>query len=129
MRGLASRLRIMLAALALAGGLATACYTPSVPLPPPLIENMQFGAGPASGQVVLTSPAQPQIGAVRFSVFNESQGVGVIIVSNNDGSFTTPAFSGNDGDYVRVYYERGTDTAERCTTLHVGAALTGASCH
>jgi hypothetical protein len=100
-----------------------------VPLPPPLIENMQFAAGPASGQVVLSSPAQPQIGAARFSVFNESQGVGVIIVSNNDGSFTTPAFAGNDGDYVRVYYERGTDTAERCTTLRVGGALTGASCH
>ena len=129
MRGLRSQLRLLLATLALAGGLATACYTPSVPLPPPLIENMQFATGPAAGQVVLTSPPQPQIGAVRFSVFNESQGVGVIIVSNNDGSFTTPPFAGNDGDYVRVYYERGTDTAERCTTLRVGATLTGASCH
>jgi hypothetical protein len=126
---LGSRLRIALAATALALGLCTACYTPSVPLPPPLIENMQFAAGPTAGSVVLVSPAQPQIGAARFSVFNESRGEGVIVVSNNDGSFTTPAFAGNDGDYIRVYYESGSGTAERCTTLHVATPLTGASCH
>jgi hypothetical protein len=129
MRGIASRLRVALGALALALGVCTACYTPSVPLPPPLVENMTFQAGPTAGTVVLKSPAQAQIGAVRFSVFNESQGVGVIVVSANDGSFTTPPFAGADGDYVEISYARGTDSAAQCTTLHVGVALVGATCH
>ncbi len=126
---LGSRLRIALAATALACGLATACFTPSVPLPPPIVEGMQFSAASTPGQVILTSKPQTQIGAARFSIFNESQGIGVIIVSNNDGSFTTPPFPGNDGDYIQVRYERGTDLAERCTTLHVGTMLNGAACH
>jgi hypothetical protein len=129
MRRLASRLRIALGATALALGLCTACYTPSVPLPPPLVENMNFTATSTSGTVVLHSPAQLQIGAARFSVFNVSQGVGVIFLSNNDGSFDSPPLAGADGDYIDIFYEKGTDTAERCTTLHVDSALTGSSCH
>jgi hypothetical protein len=129
MARLASRLRIALGALALALGLCSACYTPSVPLPPPLIENMTVSAGPTAGTVILTSPADPQIGAARFSVFNESQGLGVIFISNSDGSFTSPPFAGNEGDYLSISYEHGTDSADRCTTLHLGGSLTGASCN
>ena len=124
-----SRLRIALGALALALGLCTACYTPSVPLPPPLVEQMTFTAGATAGTVVLSSTAQPQIGAQRFSVFNVSQGLGVIFVSNPDGSFTSPAFSGNDGDYIDISYDKDNESADRCTTLHIGAALVGASCN
>ena len=126
---LVSRLRIAFGALALALGLCAACYTPSVPLPPPLIENMQIAAGPTPGTVILTSPAEPQIGAARFSIFNESQGLGVIFISNSDGSFTSPPFSGNEGDYLQIAYGQGADAADRCTTLHIGGSLTGASCN
>jgi len=126
---LASRLRIALAAAALALGLVTACYTPSVPLPPPLVQNMTFTSGQTAGTVVLTSPAQPQIGAARFSIFNVSQGTGVIFVANSDGSFTSPAFNGNEGDYIEIGYDKGNDTAELCTTLHLAGSLTGATCN
>lgn len=128
MNRLASRLRILVAAATVAG-LATACFTPSVPLPPPLIENMTFTPGTAAKSVVLSSPPEASIGAARFSVFNVSQGVGVIIESAADGSFTTPPFPGVEGDYIDIYYERGTDTSDRCTTLHVNAKLIGSSCH
>ncbi len=124
-----SRLRIALGATALLLGLCTACYTPSVPLPPPLVENMQFTTGQTAGTVVLTSPAEPQIGAARFSIFNASQGTGVIFVSNSDGSFTSPPFPGNEGDYIQISYEVGNDSADRCTTLHVGGSLTGSTCN
>jgi hypothetical protein len=127
-RPLASRLRIVLGVAALALGLTTACYTPSVPLPPPLVESMRFMAGPSDGTVILTSPAEPQIGAVRFSVFNQSKQVGVIVESAADGSFTTPPFPGVDGDSVEIYYESGSDTSARCTTLQIGASLIGADC-
>jgi len=129
MSRIASRLRIALGVTALALGLCTACYTPSVPLPPPLVNAMTFDNGPTAGTVILRSPAQPQIGAVRFSVFNESQGVGVIVVSANDGSFTTPPFAGVDGDYIEISYSNGNDSAAQCTALHVGAVLLGATCH
>lgn len=129
MHRLVSRLRIVLGALALALGLCTACYTPSVPLPPPLVENMQFTSAADPGTVILTSPAQPQIGAARFSIFNESQGRGVIFVANTDGSFTSPPFSGNEGDYIQISYDAGNDSAELCTTLHIAGSLTGSTCH
>src|SRR4051812_29489536 len=129
MRRLISRLRIALGALVLALGLTTACYTPGVPLPPPLIENMTFEAA-AAGSVVLKSPPQQSIGAARFSIYNESQKSGVIFQAAADGSFTSPPFPGSDGDYIQVYYEDSSaqNSAERCTTLHVGVALVGAAC-
>ncbi|MGZ3426016.1 MAG: hypothetical protein ACXVDD_15490 [Polyangia bacterium] len=127
---LVSRLRLSFGAALLALGLAgSACYTPSVPLPPPLVENMQFTAGTTTGTVTLSSPAEPQIGAVRFSIFNESQAIGVIFVSNADGSFTSPPFPGNEGDYVRISYEKDDQTADRCTALHVAGSLTGSTCN
>ncbi|MDB4971433.1 MAG: hypothetical protein JWN44_7122 [Myxococcales bacterium] len=131
MRLVASRLRLVLAALALALGLTTACYTPSVPLPPPLVENMTFADGPAAGSVILKSPPQPAIGQARFSIYNVSQKTGVILESATDGSFTTAPFPGTDGDYVQIYYEdmAGGNAAQLCTTLHVAAALVGAACH
>jgi hypothetical protein len=128
MHRLVSHVRIGIGALALALGLCTACYTPSVPLPPPLVENMSFTAGADGGTVVLSSPPESQIGAVRFSVFNVSQGMGVIFVSNADGSFTSPPFPGKDGDYIDISYEANNGSADRCTTLHVGAALVGSDC-
>ena len=124
-----SQMRILVAALALALGLTTACYTPSVPLPPPLIEQMTFAASTTPGTVTLSSPAASQFGSLRFSVFNASQGMGVIFLSNPDGSFTSPPFPGNDGDYIDVSYELNNDSADRCTTLHLGASLVGAACH
>jgi len=126
---LLSRLRLALAVAALALGLTTACYTPSVPLPPPLVENMTFTSGQTAGPVVLSSPAQPQIGAARFSVFNVSQGMGVIFVANGDGSFTSPPFPGNEGDYISISYDKGNDSADRCTTLHLAGSLTGSTCN
>ena len=131
LRTLRSRLRVWVGCAVLAVGLVGACYTPSVPLPPPLVEAMTFSAGPSPGTVVLRGPAQTGIGVVRFSVFDESQRLGVIVESAADGSFTTPPFTGNDGDYVRIFYEdaAGTLSPERCTTLHLDAGLVGSTCH
>jgi hypothetical protein len=129
MHRLVSHVRIVLGALALALGLCTACYTPSVPLPPPLVEQMVFTSAQTAGTVILSSPAQSQIGAARFSVYNVSQGMGVIFLSNADGSFTSPPLPGADGDYIDVSYEANNTSADRCTTLHLNAPLVGSDCH
>lgn len=128
MTRLISRVRIALAALLVAAA-ATACYTPSVPLPPPLVENMQFVSGAVAGTVALSSPAQAQIGAARFSIFNVSRGTGVIFIANSDGSFTSPPFPGAEGDYVQISYDKDNDSAERCTTLHLSGPLLGSTCN
>lgn len=126
-----SRLRIWIATAAVALGVATACNTPSVPLPPPLVENMTFDSGPTAGTVILKSPPQSGIGGVRMSVYNVSQQVGVIVETATDGSFTTPPFPGAGGDYMQLYYEdqTGVISQERCTTLELNAPLVGATCH
>jgi hypothetical protein len=128
MARLLSRLRIAVAAAALAL-VATACYTPSVPLPPPLVQNMAFASGTVADTVILTSPAEPQIGPARFSIFNVSRGTGVIFVANSDGSFTSPPFPGVEGDYIEISYDKNNDSAELCTTLHLAGSLTGATCN
>ena len=130
MRPLASWLRIGLGAAALA--LAAACYTPSVPLPPPLIENMTFEAGATAGQVVLSSPPETMIGLARFSIWNASKQMGVLFESAADGSFTSPPFPGSDGDYIEVLYDKPSGSASRCTTLHITGSPIGGSasdCH
>jgi hypothetical protein len=128
MARLLSRFRIAVAAAALALAV-TACYTPSVPLPPPLVQNMAFASGTVADTVILTSPAEPQIGPARFSIFNVSRGTGVIFVANSDGSFTSPPFPGVEGDYIEISYDKNNDSAELCTTLHLAGSLTGATCN
>jgi hypothetical protein len=128
MARLLSRLRIAVAAAALAL-VATACYTPSVPLPPPLVQNMAFASGTVADTVILTSPAEPQIGPARFSIFNVSRGTGVIFVADSDGSCTSPPFPGVEGDYIEISYDKNNDSAELCTTLHLAGSLTGATCN
>ena len=100
-----------------------------MPLPPPLVQNMQFASGAVADTVILSSPAQPQIGPARFSIFNVSRGTGVIFVANSDGSFTSPAFPGTEGDYIQISYDKDNESAELCTTLHLAGSLTGASCN
>jgi len=133
MRRLASRLRIVLAASALALGGASACYTPSVPLPPPLVENMTFTAGATTGTFTLSSPAEAQIGGAQFTVYNASRQMGVIFESAADGSFTSPELVGVDGDYIKVSYEKNMGSTSRCTTLHVTGTPIGqgnaSDCH
>ncbi|HEY2747337.1 MAG TPA: hypothetical protein VGL86_22095 [Polyangia bacterium] len=128
MHRLVSHVRIAIGALALALGLCTACYTPSVPLPPPLVEQMSFTVSTTPGTVTLSSPPAAQFGSLRFSVFNVSQGMGVIFISNPDGSFTSPPFPGNDGDYIDISYDTNNESADRCTTLHVGVSPVGSDC-
>jgi hypothetical protein len=128
---LTARLRIALAAGALALGLTTACLTPSVPLPPPLVENMTFQTTATAGEVVLQSPPEPSVGLARFSIWNASKQVGVLFESAADGSFTSPPFLGSDGDYIEVVYEKTSGSASRCTALHVTGAPIGyaSDCH
>ena len=125
-----SRLRIWLATAAIALGLATACNTPSVPLPPPLLDAISFADGGAPGMVVMQGAPSPRHANVRFYIFNRSRNDGVITGAAADGSFTTSPFAGSEGDLVQLYFDSpdGERSQDICTTLQLSGVLVSSSC-
>jgi hypothetical protein len=112
---------LLLAAFVVALG----CNTPSVPIPPPLVNSLKFADGPTPGEVILNGTASPSQASARFYVYNATQGDGVITTAAADGSFSTMPFAGIDGDLVEIYYDTpaGEHSGVDCVTLHVGATL------
>jgi hypothetical protein len=127
---LTSRLRLVLAALALAlaGGLA--CTTPSVPLPPPLLSSLSFQMSSTPGMVVFQGAPAPRHANVRFYVYNRTQNEGVITKAGADGAFTTEPFPGVENDSVQLYFEDTTGELSQnvCTTVHFGGPLISSDC-
>ena len=123
----ARALRVYVAASALIA--IFACNTPSVPLPPPELPSLGFiNAG--VGLVSLQGMPSMQHSGVRFYVFNQSRGDGVITTAAADGSFTTSPFAGTDGDAMQMYYDstEGERSQTVCVALHVGKPLLSVTC-
>ena len=56
-------------------------------------------------------PRRSRSSAPRASPSSTSRsGIGVIFVANSDGSFTSPPFPGNDGDYIDLSYDKNNET-------------------
>jgi hypothetical protein len=128
---LLSRLRIVAAAalLALAGGLA--CTTPSVPLPPPLLDTLSFMPNDATpGFIVMKGEPTARHANVRFYTFNRTQGAGVITDAGADGSFTTSPFAAISGDDIQLYFDTpaGESSQVICTTVVFGSPLVSSNC-
>lgn len=123
-----SRLRILLAATLLAAA-SFACVTPSVPLPPPLLDSLSF-VSPSAGMVVMKGLATQRHANVRFYVYNTSKGDGAIAQAAADGSFTTDPFAGAAGDTVELYYDTpgGDRSEDTCVTLVLTGSLVGNTC-
>jgi len=116
-------------ALALVVLLAGACFTPSVPIPPPEPEDMVFSLDADNNTATFSADEnQSYAGAVVY-VFNRSQGHGVIVTAEPDGSVApTPAFPGADGDHVVVTYELDTQLTAVCVQLHDGRSSSQFEC-
>jgi hypothetical protein len=122
------KLRLYLAATAL--GAVLACNTPSVPLPPPELPSLGFlSAG--LGEVQLTGKPDPAHASVRFYVYNLSRGDGVITTAAADGSFTTGAFAGGEGDTAQIYYDlpTGDRSQDVCVQIRLNAPLLSTVCN
>lgn len=124
---MSKRFTIAIAVFAL--GLASACFTPSVPIPPPQPEEMAFTIDPDNNLVRYSSqPNASYAGAVVY-VFNRSAGQGVIVTAEADGSVSpTPPFPGADGDHVIVSYELDTQLTAVCLVLHDGPSSSQYEC-
>lgn len=125
-----SRLRIWLATALIALGAATACNTPSVPLPPPLLNALTAAAGGMPGMVVIEGAPTSRHANVRFYIFNRSRNDGVITQAAADGSFTTSPFAGSDGDLIQLYFDMpdGTRSQDACAALHLNGPLQSTNC-
>lgn len=105
------------------------CVTPSVPLPPPDLPALSF-ASTAKGLVELRGRASARHARVRFAAFNTSRGVGTLVDTQGDGSFTTEPFSGFDGDGIDLSYElAGRRSTSFSCTLTAGQPLNTTICH
>lgn len=97
-----------------------ACNTPSIPLPPPELGALRFRAASSVQTVELVGTPNPHHAGVRFSAFNRSRLVGVLVEAGSDGSFVTQPFAGSAGDTVELWYERDGDRSESITCTEIG---------
>jgi hypothetical protein len=125
-----SRVRIGLAIAAAALAVGVACYTPSVPLPPPNLAALSFQPTMTAGMVVMQGMPEMQHANARFYIFNRTQKDGVINTAKPDGSFTSTPFNGVNGDNIQIYYDTplGDRSQVVCTTLSTTAPLYSVGC-
>ena len=108
----------------LAGLLAGGCITPSIPIPPPDPELMNFevtGDG-AGSTATFRYPANVNYrGSVLF-VYNRDRGLGIIEATRPDGSVgPTPPVPAALGEQMVVTFEREDQTVSTCVRLRNGA--------
>jgi hypothetical protein len=114
-----------LLALCLLGG----CNTPSVPLPPPDLPALTILTA-GTGLVSVQGRPDPRHARVRFYIFDEGAGDGVITPAAADGSFTSSPFAGMSGDTVQMYYDtpEGDRSEDVCTMLQINVGLISTAC-
>jgi hypothetical protein len=113
-----NKLRLRLARLALALGVAAACWAcnaPFIPIPPPgqtatftsaLVSD--DGGAPRTVWVAHGPPVNPPVTSAalaRVFVFDTNRMAGVIAEALDDGSYTSPPMDGDLGDRVEIWFE------------------------
>jgi hypothetical protein len=100
---------------------ASACLTPSLPVPPPDPGLLAFHVDAVSGMATVHAASIPDWANAKVSVYDEHTGRGVITTANPDGSVAeTAPFPAADGDRILVEYETSDQSAGRCLILHDG---------
>ena len=105
-------------------GLVGGCITPSIPIPPPEPELMEFvvtGEGAASS-ASFTYPANINYERSILYLYNRDQGVGIIEATRPDGSVgPTRPLSARLGDQIVVAFQRDDLSVSTCIRLRNGA--------
>jgi hypothetical protein len=109
-----NKLWLRLARLALALGVAAACWAcnaPFIPIPPPgetatfTSELVSDGAGGQKTVWIAHGPPNMYAALGRFFIFDTNRMAGVIAMAVADGSFTSPPMDGAELDSVDINYE------------------------
>jgi hypothetical protein len=107
-------LRLRLARIALALGIAAACWAcnaPFIPIPPPQqttsfrSEIVTDGTGAQKTIWYAHGDANPNTSQARVLVFNSTIGKGVIAEAADDGSYDSQAFDGTKNDRIEISFE------------------------
>jgi hypothetical protein len=112
------RLVLRLAIACLVGG----CITPSIPIPPPEPELMQFDVDGATSSATFTYPANINYENSILYLYNRDQGVGIIEATRPDGSVgPTRPLSAELGNQIVVAFQRDDLSVSTCIRLRDGA--------
>jgi hypothetical protein len=107
------------------------CNTPSVPIPPPVVDLavIQMHSSQA-GEIEAAGAPTTNHAKARFYLFNVSRSDGVIADAKADGSFATSPFPGASGDTLQIYFDAadGRRSAAVCTGVVLDGPLIGSTC-
>jgi hypothetical protein len=105
----------------LAGLLAAACVTPSIPIPPPSPELMRFEVDVDAGEATFAYPANDNYIDAIVYVFNRSEGRGIITTARGDGSVgPTEPIPAAYGQEIAVSFEiAASEFVSTCVVLTV----------
>ena len=100
---------------------ASACLTPSIPIPPPDPELMNFEIDSTLGEGRFSYPATGNYERAVVYVFNRRAGSGIITTAAADGSVApTSPFPAALGDQVVITFEQDNDAVATCIRLRQG---------
>jgi hypothetical protein len=101
--------------------IGAACVTPSIPIPPPSPERMEFAIDTSAGLATFSYPANKNYADAIVYVFNRDRKVGVITVADPTGRVAaTPSFAAGLGEQVNVTFEREDQAVSTCVRLRNG---------
>jgi hypothetical protein len=104
--------------------LITGCITPSIPIPPPDPERMNFTITLDGGSSLARfsyPPDENYVGSIVF-VYNRDRGVGIIEDAHPDGSVgPTAPVAAAVGEQIVVSFQREDQTVSTCIRLREGA--------
>jgi hypothetical protein len=119
-------LRPTLAALTfaawLAAGLGAGCVTPSIPVPPPDAQRMDFMVDTTGGTASFSYPATTNYIGATVYVFDRNRGKGIIDTARADGSVgPTDPFAASVGDEIDITFQLDLQSSSLCVLLSEGA--------
>jgi hypothetical protein len=108
-------------ALALIALLVAACFTPSIPIPPPEASAITFAVDASAGVASVRYPPSERYADALVYVFNRTQGRGIIEVARPDGSIgPTAPFPAVINDQVSITIEADEQAASICVVVREG---------
>jgi hypothetical protein len=110
-------------------GISSSCVTPSIPIPPPSPERMQFSIDAGLGFARFSYPATDNYADATVYVFNRDRKVGIIAVADSSGRVApTEPFAATAGNQVVVTFERDEQAVSTCVRIREGAQSNADPC-
>lgn len=111
----------LLALLAVVATWGAGCITPSIPIPPPDADRMDFAPGPEPGTATFSYEADPLFANAVVYVYNRDTGRGVIDTADGSGAVgPTEPFAAMLGDEIAVTFESEDEVVSTCVIFREG---------